>query len=147
MSFTYTYKPATNDVDKVRFHIQDVDEASMFLHDEEIQYIIDKYGIGNLDAICSEACETMASRYAKKQEIAVSNYNQNLDSVYKKLIARALQFKVNSVTVDSFRCPAMSKFSKDMQAGNDDNVQSSFQRDMFDNPQATTNPLDKTEPS
>jgi hypothetical protein len=143
MTFTYNFRPTDSNRDAVRFHIQDTDAATCFLHDEEIDYLIGIYGT-NLDAVCSECCEIMASRYAKKQEVSVANYNMNMDSVYKKLMDRAQDFRVNSVTVSSFRVPALSVASKQSQVDDTDNVVPSFRRDLMDNPIAT-NPNVKDE--
>jgi hypothetical protein len=136
MTFTYNFRPADSTRDAVRFHIQDTDAATFFLHDEEIDYLIGIFGT-NIDAACAECCEVMASRYAKKQEVSVANYNMNMDSVYKKLMDRANDFRTNSVTVDSFRMPAMSQASKQSQVDDTDNVRSSFSRELMDNPLAT----------
>jgi hypothetical protein len=136
MTFSYNFRPADSNRDAVRFHIQDTDAATSFLHDEEIDYLLGVFGT-NIDAVCAECCEIMASRYAKKQEVSVANYNMNMDSVYKKLMDRANDFRTNSVTVDSFRAPAISKMIKQSIVDDTDNVRSSFSRDLMDNPLAS----------
>jgi hypothetical protein len=145
MSFTYTTRPGKNNIDTIRFHIQDTVDAGHILEDEEIQYLIDQYEIINVNAICSECCERMASRWARKQEFAVSNYNCNADSVYRKLMDLANDFRTNSVTSDSFRAPAISKTSKDTQNTDSDRVMPSFARGILDNPEATTSPFRKVD--
>jgi hypothetical protein len=136
MSFTYNQRPGSTVLETVRFHIQDTDPPTHFLEDEEINYLIGVFG-SNVDATCAECCEIMASRYAKKQEASVANYNMKLDNVYNKLMDRASDFRVNSITVNSFRVPAMSMASKSLQVEDTDNVKPSFKRELMDNPLAT----------
>jgi hypothetical protein len=143
MTFTYNQRPGTTQLETVRFHIQDTDAPTHFLEDEEINYLISVFGT-NVDAVCAECCEIMASRYAKKQEASISNYNMKLDNVYNKLMDRANDFRKNSITVDSFRVPSLSVASKASQEANTDNVPSSFKRDLMDNPFATS-PVSKDE--
>jgi hypothetical protein len=57
---------------------------------------------------------------------------------------RANDFRKNSITVDSFRMPSMSKASKQSQVDDTDNVEPSFKRDLMDNPFAAS-PVSKDE--
>jgi chromosomal replication initiation ATPase DnaA len=136
MTFTYKRRPSDGGIEEIRFLIQDTEDSSHFLEDEEITYLIAEQVDGNVNAICAAAFEIMASKYAKKQEFSVSNYNQSLDNVYKKLMSRAKDFRDNAVTTAHFKVPSISVSSKQNQVVDVDNVKASFSRDLLDNPEA-----------
>ena len=48
MSFSYSGDPSESSADAARFLIGDTDASSPIMQDEEIQYIIDTYGNGNI---------------------------------------------------------------------------------------------------
>jgi hypothetical protein len=141
MSFSYIGKPADGGVEEIRFHIQDTDEKSHLLENEEISYLITLYASGAINAICAAACEIMATRYARKQEISVANYNQSFDSVYKKLMDRAKRFRENSLTASYLVATGISVSEKDAQLSDTDNVRPSFGRGILDNPEAVHDPF------
>jgi hypothetical protein len=144
MSLTYKQSPDVNrnNVEEVRFLIQDTEESTHLLEDEEIQYLIDTYlSTSNISSVCAAACEVMATKYARKQELSVSNYNQKFDSIYKKLLERAKDFRFNSITTAHLFAPSVSKTSKSAQRSDTDNVTPSFGRGMLDNPEAPNNPF------
>lgn len=44
MSFTYTGDPSSSALDECRFILGDINESTPIMQDEEINYIVDKYG-------------------------------------------------------------------------------------------------------
>lgn len=53
MSFSYSGDPSASELDAARFLIGDTDSESPIMQDEEIQYIIDTHGNGNITNIVS----------------------------------------------------------------------------------------------
>lgn len=48
MSFSYSGDPRVSDLDAARFLVGDTNASSPIMQDEEILYIIDTYGVGNM---------------------------------------------------------------------------------------------------
>jgi hypothetical protein len=144
MTFSYTGQPSTNVIDEIRMLVQDKDMATYLVDDEEILYALEKYDNANVNATCALVSEFMAARHAKKQEVSVSNYRQNEDSVYSKLIRQADRFRAKSITSAHFKAPSISKFDKDMQEQNADRTEPFFKRGIWDNPQAVQDPFDES---
>lgn len=141
MSFSYNFRPTLNKVDEVRFLVNDTSKETFLIHDEEVQYLLNKYQ-DNINAVCAAACEVMASAHAKKQEIAVSNYRQSTDSTYKKLLDRADRFRKNAITTEHIFSSAISAMRKTNQEENTDNVKPYFKSGLMDNPQAPQDPYE-----
>lgn len=141
MSFTYTQDPTNNIVDHVRFLIGDTVREEHLIEDEEIQFALNEFG-DNVNAACALICQAIAAKYAKRQDVRVSNYSTSQQSIYDKYLALANKFNAKSVSVTDFVVPSISKMEKQKNIDNDDAVQPFFKRDLFDNPE-TTQPPDK----
>lgn len=63
MSWSYT-DPTASDRDKVRFLVGDTDSTDEQLQDEELDWLIGENK--NVYAAASEACEALASKYARQ---------------------------------------------------------------------------------
>jgi len=61
MTWEYSKDPATSDKDAVRFLIQDVDDASPIVQDEEIDWLLLQNT--NIYFAAAAACEAIAARY------------------------------------------------------------------------------------
>jgi CHASE3 domain sensor protein len=149
MSFSYTCRPADNKLDEMRFLLSDNNEETHLIENEELQYLMLKFGDGidvnnvNMNAACAAACDIMASTWAKKQTTRTSNYNSEMDNVFNKLIARGKMFRQNSVTSEHFVVPSISVTDKQTNVDDTDAVDPSFRRNLFDNPQAPSDPYDE----
>ena len=139
MTFSYNLHPDDNTIDEVRFLLQDTDEKTHLIEDEEINYVLGKSD-SDVNIACITLCETMAMRYARKQELTVSNYNQKSDTVYKKLLDRAAHFRMNSVQTKHFVCPSISLIDKQINVEDTDLPKASFRRGLMDNPLASQDP-------
>jgi hypothetical protein len=142
MSFSYKGQPTLNKIDEVRLLVQDNKVETHLVENEEIQYALDKY-LDNINAACALICEMMAASHARKQEIGVSNYKSNQDSVYQKLISQADRFRVKAINSSHFRMPSLSVSGKEVYTEDTDIVQPSFHRGLLDNPQINDDPMDK----
>lgn len=144
MSFSYNSRPGTSLIDKVRFLIDDKNEETHLVENEEIESILDHFNITSIDeninAVCAEILEAVAVKYAKKQETSTSNVRTNLSSIYRKLKEQAEYFRMNSVTSSHFKAPSVSSARKQAIRDSSDNVDSFFRREMFRNPEAPNPP-------
>ncbi len=136
MNFTYTSDPQNNMRDRVRFLIGDNIKEECLVADEEIDFALDKY-TQNVHAACRLLCNAIAAKYAKKQDVRVSNYSTGLQSVYDKYRKLAEYFGT-LVAATGFRyvMPAASEIEKQKNVDNTDAVQPAFKRGLFDNPDA-----------
>jgi hypothetical protein len=133
----------------MRFLLSDKDEETHLIEDEELQYLMLKYGDNvdvdnvNINAACAAACDIMASTWARKQTIRVSNYNSEVDNVFIKLIERGKMFRRNAVTTEHFVVPSISVTDKQTNIDDSDATDASFKRNLFDNPQAPSDPYEE----
>ena len=142
MSFSYTSRPGSSNIDKVRFLVDDKDEKTHLIENEEISYLLSVYGTteSGIYGACAIILETMAVRDAKRQEHITSNSTTNVDNVAKKLEKRAAYFRANSVTPSHFKAPSISDARKQAVAEDSDVVNPFFRRNMFKNPSSISAP-------
>lgn len=90
MTFSYSGNPASSDLDAVRFFIGDTDSTEWLLSNEEINFLIDTYGVKSATV---HSCIAIASKYARLadenlgSDIAVkySQISDNYRSLAKEL--------------------------------------------------------------
>lgn len=95
MSFTYSGRPGSTDLDTVRFLIHDTDEDDQKLQDEELAWLLSSEGSPRAAAIA--ACSQLATRYASLvtsksvggMSISYANRASEYRQLAKELRARA----------------------------------------------------------
>lgn len=100
MSWSYSGDPSSSAIDEARFMLMDTNEASPIFSDEEIQYLITKYG-DNPDMLEYQLFETAATKFAQAvgrtlgpqsedPSGRLSFYKSRADSAKKKCVSKGL---------------------------------------------------------
>lgn len=116
MTWTYGGNPAEDDVDAVRYRIQDTDEDRPLITDEEIEYELDEADDDILQAALSCA-EVLVARGAHKVTKKINNRQINysdLTAQYRALVD-TLREKIARSEVGSYTIPSAAADIADRQ--------------------------------
>ena len=100
MTWTYSEDPSKSELDALRFMLSDTNESSPIFSDEELQYLIGKYG-SNSDMLEYQAFRAAATKFARsiKRSLGPQSedpserllyYNERAASAKKKLTVKGL---------------------------------------------------------
>lgn len=134
MTWTYSGSPTPGSTDEVRFLIGDTDTTAQQLSDEEIQYLITKFGTGYVAA--AKAARALYAKYARKADTTVGQVSKSFSQVADHYHELALQMD-NMVATRA--TPSFGGVNvAEVEAANLDGsqMQPAFKRDQFDNPRA-----------
>lgn len=108
MSFSYSGNPSSSALDEARFLLGDTDPSSPIMQDEEIQYIIDTYGVGT-NTVKYQLFSRAATLFARDIKRSLGpqsedptdrlNYFKEQAEYYKKRIA------IGGVSVPAYAYP------------------------------------------
>jgi len=139
VAWTYSGNPASSDRDAVRFEIQDTDQSTPLVSDEEIDYALDQEG--SVLAAAARCCEALARRFGSQADLSITSAG---DSVKRSYAARAtnymalaerLRARVGSSTGTPWYGGG-SKAGKAALRNDPDRVQPAFRRGQFDSGRA-----------
>jgi hypothetical protein len=105
MTWTYSGNPSDDDLNEVRFLVQDTDTTDQLITDEEIEYIIDKwvnvYGSNFMAA--AMVAEAIAAKFAREVaysadgvSVAVEQLQQKYDNLAMSLRDQYKQYDIGS---------------------------------------------------
>jgi len=88
----WSYSPSLQlDKDIVRFLIGDVVEARPLLSDEEINYLLSKYG--DIRRAAAEACDMIAARVSADPDFSVGVWQESREAVVRRYRERAKLYR------------------------------------------------------
>lgn len=130
MAWTYSGDPSKSDLDKIRFVIGDTDLSDKLLNNEEINYIINTYGMTLAPYKVAESIAAKFSRFVDESVGAVKiTYSQRVTH-YNEL---AVRLKLDSVSAAMPYVGGTSKSDKKASEQNADRVKPKFTKDMLEN--------------
>ncbi len=137
MAWSYSGDPSSSDRDAVRFEIQDTDQATPLVSDEEIAYALAEEG--SVAGAAARCCEALARRFGSMVDVSITSAGDSVKRSYSSM-ARTYTDLARSLRG---RCAGGapwhgggSKARKEALARDNDRVQPAFSRGQFDAPGA-----------
>ena len=128
MTYSYT-SPSASDKDAVRFAVGDTDSTDWLLSDEEIQYLIDTYGLSGAKWRAAKAIAAKFARMATSEKDG--DISRNYDR-YQYYIGLADKLKSEAAMGGGMYAGGISKDDKEANEDNTDIVQPAFKVNQFD---------------
>ena len=133
MTWSYSGNPSNNDKDAVRFLVGDTDANAPQFENEEIQYLISTEGTPLAAAVAGAIA--LAAKYSRLMDESVGDVSKSYSqrAEHYRNLAKDLRTRNSEKSV----CPyagGISVSDKDAFEKDSDVVQSSFTRELHDNP-------------
>lgn len=104
MSFSYSGDPSFSDIDALRFYIGDTDSTSVFLQDEELQFLIDSYydQYGHMLGVAALAAEMCAARCAREVDVSADGVSVSVGQLQQRFndLAASLRAEYKALNLD-----------------------------------------------
>jgi hypothetical protein len=97
MAWTYT-SPLASTKDEVRFLMGDTDQDRPHMQDEEITYLLTKYGV---ESAAAAACEQLAAKYTGLIDRTVGSLTINYSQLSKQFAESAVRLRRQSRSPES----------------------------------------------
>jgi hypothetical protein len=131
MGWTYDATDISSDLAKVRLLIGDTDTNDQQFDDAEVNFFINQ--AGNVWGAAAQACEALASNYARRVDKAVGRTRLSASQRVKHYLDLAKKLKAQGTRLAIPKAGGISIAEKQTQRDDSDRVGPSFHVGQFDN--------------
>lgn len=104
MSFSYGGDPGSSELDEIRFYLGDTDENAPFLSDEEIGFLIDRYGeaYGHMLGVAALGAEMLAAKFAREVTVSADGVSVAVGELQQRFndLAASLRDQYHALNLD-----------------------------------------------
>lgn len=131
MSWSYSGDPANSDRDAVRFTCGLTDSGDQLIEDEEIDYLLNTFGVISASV---RLCRRVATKFARRADQTIGDYSERFNQRAEeyRTLANELQREKSVAGAAGIIAGGISKADKEAQEDDTDRVSPRFERGQFD---------------